>query len=79
MRHVEFEKFRQDVMAFPATGVCKDLSACHHGEGQSAEHLGDFNADPAWIFAGAQPVGRAGIEVVVFIDQIVGDLHQGAA
>jgi hypothetical protein len=50
-----------------------------HGEGQSAEDLGNLDAHPAWVFAGAGPLGGAGLEVVVAMDEVRGRLHQDGA
>ena len=47
-----------------------------HREGQTAEYLGNLDADPTGIFARAVPEFGAGVEVMVAGNEVVGGLHQ---
>src|SRR5437899_12865656 len=76
MRAVKLQQLADDVMARLATRMREQLSAGDDCEGQAAEDLGDLDADPARVFAGAAPLPGAGAEVVVALDEVVGGLHQ---
>src|SRR5213593_3287538 len=76
MRAVKLQQLADYVMARLATGMREQLSAGDDCEGQAAEDLGDLDADPARVFAGAAPLRGAGAEVVVALHQVVGGLHE---
>jgi hypothetical protein len=55
------------------------LAAGDEGISEPAEALGDFDADPARVFAGAAPLVGVGLEGMVALQKIVGGLHQDRA
>lgn len=60
-------------------GVGEDLSSGDHGEEESGERLGDFDADPAVVFALSAPGVGACVIGVITGDEIAGGLHEDGA
>jgi hypothetical protein len=75
---MESDQLVENVMS-PGDGrVAKDLPAGDHLEGDAAEAQADFDAGVAWVLAGRPPVVHQDVEVMVALDQVVGDAKDGA-
>jgi len=59
--------------------MAKQAAAAHHGEGEPCEGLGHLDSDPARVFVLLLVGQRSDVEMVIAIDEIVGDLHERAA
>ena len=77
--HVEGVEFVDDVTALLQAWVAKHLAAGDHLIGDAAEAKGDLHVCVPWIFAGQAPAPRQGAEVLIALDQIVGDAEDGRA
>ena len=79
MFHPESHQLAEDVVVPPAAGVAVGRAAGHHLVGDAAEPPGHADADVAGVLALQLPAGGQDAEVVVVIDQVVGDHHDGPA
>src|SRR6516165_8196934 len=79
MLAMESEDLVQEVMAFLETGVIDQLPTSYQCVEQAAEALGDFDADPAWIFAGSDPKFGTRAAMVVAGNEVISDLQKSGA
>jgi hypothetical protein len=76
---VEVQQLAEQVVVGLAASMREQLPASDHGKGQAAKDLGDLDAQPTRVLAGAVPWGGAGAKVMVALRQVVGGLHQDGA
>src|ERR1700686_868152 len=79
MLPMESDQLFQDVAARAQARMVKDLPARDHVVGDAAEAYGDFDMRVARVFAKHAPLVGQGAEVIVALDQVVGDEEDGGA